>query len=246
MVVLVRRKSISILVIGLLVLGATYGAYLYAFHPNLSNWQKEKIVVTDVSTKSKVVALSFDDGPDPINTPLILEALERHEVKATFFVLGIKAERYPLLIKEILSKGHEIGNHTYSHPDFHNQSNKFILNEIKKCNDIIYKLTGQFPSLFRPPGGFLSYSLVELVKNEGLTVAYWTYQQDSRDWQEGKSATQISSHIEKHISPGQIIILHDGAPNGIETAKALDILIPKLKKEGYDFATITELINLGK
>lgn len=245
MVVLVHRKSASILIIGILFLGLALGAYKYAFHPNLSNWKKEKIVVTDLDTDTKVVALSFDDGPDPINTPMILEALERHQAKATFFVLGIKAERNPLLVKKIFTDGHEIGNHTYSHPDFHNQTDKFILEEIKKCNDIIYKLTGQVPPLFRPPGGFLSHSMVELVKNEGLTIAYWTYQQDSKDWK-GKSATQIATHIENNIKPGQIIILHDGAPNGIETAKALDILIPKLQEEGYDFITITELINLGK
>ncbi|NLB88652.1 MAG: polysaccharide deacetylase family protein, partial [Syntrophomonadaceae bacterium] len=241
----VHRKSLSILIVGILILGVAFGAYKFAFHPNLSNWKKQKIVITDVDTDVKVVALSFDDGPDPINTPLILEALERHNAKATFFVLGIKSERYPFLIKKIIADGHEIGNHTYSHPDFHNQSEESMLKEIKKCSDIIYKLTGQFPSLFRPPGGFLSHDLVDLVKNEGLTIAYWTYQQDSRDWK-GKSAAQISDHIEKHISPGQIIILHDGSPNGIETAKALDILIPKLKEEGYEFVTITELVNLGK
>ena len=84
-------------------------------------------------------------------------------------------------------------------------SDKAMLKEIETCSDIIYKITGQVPSLFRPPGGFLSHDLVDLVKNEGLTIAYWTYQQDSRDWK-GKSAAQISDHIEKHISPGQIII----------------------------------------
>lgn len=245
MVLIVHRKSVSILIMGIFILGITFGAYQYALHPNMSNWKKEKVVITDVNITDKVIAFTFDDGPDPINTPLVLDALKRHNAKATFFILGIRAERYPLLVKQMAAEGHELGNHSYSHPDFNNKSNEFMLEEIRITSDIIYKLTGQVPPLFRPPGGFLSYNMVELVKDEGLTIAYWTYQQDSKDWR-GIKAKQIANHIESRIKPGQIIILHDGAPNGAETAKALDLLIPELKKEGYKFVTVSELIKLGK
>lgn len=243
MILLLRKKNIGFFFTGLFFLFLSFGIYNFALHPNMYKWKKEKIVITDVKTDEKAVSLTFDDGPDSRNTALLLDTLKKHSTRATFFVTGINAEKNPFLLQRMRHEGHEIGNHSYSHADFNYKSTEFILDEIVKTNDIIFRITGQRPTLFRPPGGYLSYDMVDLVRKENLTIAYWTYQQDSKDWR-GIKASQIANHIIRNIKPGQIIILHDGGPNGMETVKAVDMLIPELTKQGYRFLTVSELIKL--
>lgn len=245
MFLLLKRRSISIFFSGILFIGLSLGAYNFAMHPAMNTWIKQKLVINKVETDKKIIALTFDDGPDPVNTPVLLNILKKHNVTATFFLMGARAEKYQKLAQRIALEGHEIGNHTYSHPDFNNKSNDFIINEIKRTDLIIYQLTGQKPHLFRPPGGYLSYALVDFTRYNEITIAYWTYQQDSKDWYNGVKASKIARHIINNLEPGQIIILHDGCPNGLETAKAMDILIPALHKQGYDFVTMSELIKSG-
>ena len=242
---IIKKRSISIFFTGILFIGLSAGAYNLALHPAMKDWVEQKVVINKIDTDRKIVALTFDDGPELKNTAVLLDILKKHNAKATFFLMGAKAEKYPMLVKRIAAEGHEIGNHSYSHPDFNKKNKEAIINEITKTDEIIYKLTGQKPYLFRPPGGYLSYALVDYTKQNNLTIAYWTYQQDSKDWRTGVKASRIASHIVKHIQPGQIIILHDGCPNGLETAKAMDILIPKLRSEGYEFVTMSELIKSG-
>lgn len=241
---MLKKKTVGILFTGILFLGVSLGSINLAAHPNMKNWIEKKLVITKVETKEKVVTLTFDDGPDPTNTPVVLQNLKKHNAKATFFVLGSRAEKYPLLLQEMVNNGHEIGNHSYSHANFNNKDNDFISNEIQKTNDIIYRITMQKPLLFRPPGGYLSYALVDNIsQKEKVTIAYWTYQQDSKDWQ-GGSPESIANHIINNIQPGQIIILHDGCNNGLRTAQAVDIVLNKLCSQGYRFVTMSELIKL--
>lgn len=246
MVLLISKKSIALMFSGLFFLSMSFGAYNLALHPNMQNWIQNKVVITRINTSEKIVTLTFDDGPDPTNTPAVLDSLKKYNAKATFFVLGSKAEAYPVLLQEIINNGHEIGNHGYSHSSLSGKSNDFIKNEIEKTNNIVYRIVAQKPVLFRPPGGFLSYELIDISKNQELSIAYWTYQQDSKDWVTGKSASLISGHIIKNIEPGQIIILHDGCLNGLQTAEAVDIILNKLTKEGYRFVTMSELIKAEK
>lgn len=240
MLIYVRKKSAFFMLSCLFIICFSIGAYRLTLHPNMENWKREKIIITEVATDQKILALTFDDGPDPINTPLLLDFLKKHQVKATFFVLGKYAEKYPSIIKRMAEEGHEIGNHSFSHPDFNRENRQAIQEQIKKTNQIILSLTGSKPRFFRPPGGYLSYEMVDLVKEEKMIIGYWSYIQDPKDWQ-GKKAEQIAGYIINHVKPGQIIILHDGGPNGGETALAVDILVPALKKEGYSFVTLTEL-----
>ncbi|QGT99741.1 Putative polysaccharide deacetylase [Candidatus Syntrophocurvum alkaliphilum] len=240
----IKSKAITFFISGILFISLCLAVFNFGAHPYFQNWKKEKVLITEVKTEKKAVSLTFDDGPDPINTPVVLDNLKKHNAKATFFVMGSRAEKYPDILKRIASEGHEIGNHSYSHVDFNHKDNKFLLNEIERTNAIIYQITRQKPSLFRPPGGYLSYALVELTKDKDITIAYWTYKQDSKDWR-GVRANQIANHIIKNIEPGQIIILHDGTPNGLETAKAVDILVEKLSNDGYEFVTMSELIRIG-
>lgn len=245
MFVILRKKTLGLLLSSVLFLGFSLGAYKYAAHPNMQNWKDQKLVITDVKTSQKLVSLTFDDGPDPQNTPAVLDVLKKHNTVATFFLIGSRAEKNPALVKRIASEGHEIGNHSMNHTDYNGKNIEFIRNEIKQCNDLIYKICKQRPELYRPPGGYLSYDLIALTQKEKLKIAYWTYQQDSKDWRSGKKPSQIADHIVKHIKPGQIIILHDGSPNGLASAQALDILIPELKSLEYKFITMGELLRMG-
>ncbi|MEA4924121.1 MAG: polysaccharide deacetylase family protein [Syntrophomonadaceae bacterium] len=242
---LFRKRTLAFIFTGIFLLG--FGTFNVALHPNMDQWKQEKLVITQVKTQQKAVALTFDDGPDPARTPVVLANLQKHNVHATFFVVGNRAEKYPELLQQIAAQGHEIANHSYTHNYAAFQSNKaeVFQEEIDKTNSIIKNLTAQTPSLFRPPGGYLSDSLVEFTKQNQITIAYWSWQQDSKDWKVGNSSSSIASHIIQHIQPGQIILLHDGGDNGLQTAQAVDMLLTQLMDEGYQFITMSELIKLG-
>lgn len=244
-----KQRLKPLMLLTLIISGVSLGSLTIAHHPNLTTWEKEGTLIRKVAVCENVVALTFDDGPDPINTPVLLEVLQRHQARATFFVMGERAQKYPQIVRQIAANGHEVGNHSYSHADFNRLNREQILEEIRLTNQIIAELSGQTPRLFRPPGGYLSYEMVDLTVDEGMLVAYWTWQQDSKDWRRGKPANKIAAHIIKNISPGQIIILHDAGENGMQTAKAVDILLTKLEQEGYRFVTMGELLateNLNK
>jgi polysaccharide deacetylase family sporulation protein PdaB len=244
MILLIKKRNFHLLFMGILLFSVSIGTYNLALHPHMREWKQQKLVITDVKTSQKVVALTFDDGPDSTNTPALLDILKKHHVKATFFVIGTRAEKNPKILKQIAKDGHEIGNHGYTHFKDRSRKEDYMRYEIRKTNEVINELTGQTPCLFRPPGGYLSDALVALTQKEKIQIAYWSYIQDSKDWR-GASAQAISKHIIKHIKPGQIIILHDGASNGLQTAKAVDILVDKLSQQGYSFVTVSELMKLG-
>ncbi|MEQ8200786.1 MAG: polysaccharide deacetylase family protein [Syntrophomonadaceae bacterium] len=246
MIITIRKRTLGLLFTGIFLLGL--GSYNIALHPNMNQWKSEKKVVTLVATNEKAVSLTFDDGPDAETTPAVLDSLARHNVRATFFVVGYRAEKLPLLLKTMAAQGHELGNHSYSHnySQFKKNDIAIFQSEIEQTNTIISQATGKTPALFRPPGGYLSDKMVEFVNNYPMTIAYWTWQQDSKDWRSGNKAEDIARHIVANIRPGQIIILHDGADNALETARAVDLLLTRLTADGYRFVTMSELIQLGK
>lgn len=245
MILVMRKKNIALFLSAMVFFGLSWSSYRLATHPAMKKWQQEKILISQVKTSDRVVALTYDDGPDPVNTPAVLDALKKHHAQATFFVLGKRAVNHPDIIKRINREGHEIGNHGYNHPDYNKYNKQAISDDITKTSDVIRKMTRKNPSLFRPPGGYLSYDMVDICKNNNLTIAYWTYQQDSKDWRNGVQAGQIAGFITKRLQPGQIIVLHDGAPNGLQTARATDLLLTNMEKQGYRVVTTSELIEMG-
>lgn len=242
MIISIKKNRLVQVVSAILFIGLSIGYFQFAAHPMMNKWEQEKILVSRVNTSLPVVALTFDDGPVEETTGAVLDALQRHHAHGTFFLLGQRAENQPELVKRMIREGHEVGNHSYSHTDYNRLKTPAQMEDICRTNQIIESISGQPVRLFRPPGGYLSVAMVEKCRAAGLTIAYWTYQQDSKDWRNGTKAGSIARSILGNLEPGQIIILHDGAPNARETAKALDILLPELNKRGYSCVTLSELM----
>lgn len=192
------------------------------------------------SREEKMIALTFDDGPHPKETNQILDVLCKYNVKGTFFVVGKHANWYSEPLIRAAKEGHEIGNHTFSHPDISNLSSDDITREIKECEDTLVKLTGKKTTLFRPPyGSYNKEKLGEIAKKSGYKIILWTTI-DAKDWK-NPPPSQIANIIINKAENGDIILLHDyGTEN---TVKALDMIIPKMIEKGFKFVTVSELIN---
>ncbi|MBB6175638.1 polysaccharide deacetylase family sporulation protein PdaB [Anoxybacillus tengchongensis] len=199
-------------------------------------------IVWNVPTDEKMVAITFDDGPDMLYTPDILTILKQYDAKATFFVVGFRAEKYADIIKRQMDEGHEIANHTYKHLDFRGKSKQTIEEEIKKSEDVIYQITGKRPTLFRPPLGYYNKRIIDIAKQRGYTVVMWSKHQDTYDWQ-NPGTSRIVRRVISHIQPGQIILFHDhGSGSRKQTVQALKEILPILKEKGYTFVTVSELL----
>jgi len=192
-------------------------------------------------TSKKVVALTFDDGPDERFTPPILDVLNKYNITATFFLLGTRVEKYPNVANRIVQEGHDIGNHTYWHPDLTKTGVQNLEWEIEKNEKTIKSVTGVKTDLFRAPYGALNESLVKKLGEVSYRGIGWSV--DSEDW-DGLSADQIKKNVIQAIHPGAIILLHSAGhwtQDLSGTVDALDELIPYLQEEGYEFVTVSEL-----
>jgi cellulose synthase/poly-beta-1,6-N-acetylglucosamine synthase-like glycosyltransferase/peptidoglycan/xylan/chitin deacetylase (PgdA/CDA1 family) len=199
----------------------------------------------------KRVVISFDDGPDPQWTPKILDVLKQYNVKAVFFTIGLEAEKYPGILKRIYREGHEIGNHTFTHPDISNISTQYARVELNLTERLLAAKLGIKPVLFRPP-----YSVdqepdtadevrpLELTQSMGyITVGDKI---DPDDWHDDPrpSPQQITESVMSQLGHGSIILLHDGGGNRANTVKALSMIIEGLHARGYQIISVHEL--LGK
>jgi len=189
------------------------------------------------NTQEKVVALTFDDGPDPFDTPDILDILKEKEVRATFFVLGKAAQSNPFLLKRLIKEGHEIGNHGFNH----DYQQRRLVEEINYTDQIVFAATGNHTFFYRPPGGLVSKTQLETTKKNGHLVALWSV--DSKDWR-NPGVKQIVDNVMKNVFPGSIILMHDGGYQRTQTVKALGPIIDALKTRGYRLATLSELRTL--
>lgn len=209
-------------------------------------YEKRGEVVWEVPTDEKVIALTFDDGPDPEDTPQILELLKQYEAKATFFIVGNKAEAYPELVSREIAEGHELANHTYHHTYFNRSfpENK-ISEEIRRAEEIIFKASGQKSHLFRPPGGYYNEALVQTARKAGYTVVMWSWHINTRDWAT-PGVSKITSTVLNNVKNGDIVLLHDWVEGKTQTVDALKQILPELKNRGYRFVTISELLTYRK
>lgn len=196
------------------------------------------------SDSEKRVALTFDDGPNPLYTSQILDILERHDVEATFFLIGKNVEAYPAVAREIVERGHQIGNHSFTHPDLLKLNGEHISWEIDNTAKIIEQETGVRPTVFRPPHGFRDPVVMEKARQRNLQVVQWTVM--ARDWK-NPGAEVIADRIVGKIKNGSIILLHDGdglvpGADRSQTVAATELIIDRLQKLGYRFVTVDELL----
>lgn len=197
-----------------------------------------------IDTAKKVVALTFDDGPDAIYTPKILEVLHQNKVPATFFVLGSQVDKHPGVMRWINKAGHEIGNHGYHHYDLNKLTEQEVYDEIKHAERSILKTTGILAQYYRPPGGVMTHDVMNAVQSCGYDIIHWSV--DPRDWSLARTASIIAKSVKTNVSSGDIILFHDGGLNQRQTVAALQELITHLRAEGYRFVTISQLLDAAK
>lgn len=203
----------------------------------------EDIIIKKGNDQDKVVALTFDDGPDKDFTPQVLDILKKNDVKATFFVVGENVGWNPEILKREYEEGHEIGNHTFTHINVSKRGYDDIYKEIDETQQAVKKIIGVEPKLFRPPYRAISKEMCNIVKKKDMNIVLWS-NLDPRDWS-NPGVYYIVDTITSKVQNGTIILLHDY--NNLrntksQTIQALEIVIPKLKEMGYRFVTISELI----
>lgn len=191
-----------------------------------------------IERDGKVVALTFDDGPYPIFTPLLLDQLERLRVPATFFLIGRDAQQWPSLAARIVRDGDEVGDHTYSHPDLDHESPAQVREEILKGRDVLWSLTHD-PSVYwlmRPPHGRFNEQTLRVAQSLGYHVVLWT--DDSGDF---RTVTPIAliDHVERYATRPDIILLHSGK---LATIEALPALVALFRANGYRFVTVSAML----
>jgi peptidoglycan-N-acetylglucosamine deacetylase len=214
--------------------------------------------VTNGPTNRRVVALTFDDGPNPPYTGRILDVLQHEHIHATFFVVGRAVQAYPSLVQREVIERNAVGNHTWDHPHLIVMRRSAIHASLQRTDAAIYAAAGVHTRLMRPPFGARDWSVMQVTRKLGYTVIMWSVPL-ARDW-EYPPAKVIAQRILSHVSDGSIIVLHDGNRGQLcaqqhlsphicdrtQDIQAAQIIIEQLKREGYRFVTIPELIALGK
>lgn len=194
--------------------------------------------------RRRSVALTFDDGPSE-GTLSILEYLQRESVWATFFQCGMNVRRLPKIAGDVAAAGHQLGNHTYSHPKLPFKSREFIAREFTEAQRVILGETGIAPMILRPPYGFRWVGMREVQQRLSLLGVMWTVIGYDWCWSPGR----IASHVLSHVEPGGIVCLHDGRgvkknPDVSATLRAVKQIVPVLKDRGYSFEVISDLMHV--
>lgn len=195
--------------------------------------------------KEKRVALTFDDGPDSVYTPQILDILKERNVKATFFLIGNRVETFPDIVTRMVQEGHIIGNHTMTHPVIVKLSNTKVQENILQAEEALSKIIGYRPALFRSPYGSLNPAKIELLNNLNYKIIAWNV--DSLDWK-SLTAEQVKFNILENVREGSIILQHSAGGEGENltgTVEALRDVIATLQKENFQFVTIPQLLNIS-
>jgi peptidoglycan/xylan/chitin deacetylase (PgdA/CDA1 family) len=196
---------------------------------------------TAANVDGPFIAMTFDDGPSPENTPRLLKMLRDRNIKATFFLIGQNAAEYPDVVRQILADGHEVANHSWSHPVLSRLSDERVSTEITKCQEAIRDASGATPTLLRPPYGALSARQRDWIQSQfGLNIILWSV--DPLDWRRPGAAV-ITNRIIGGAHPGAIILAHDIHK---QTVDAMPATLDSLLQKGYQFVTVTELLAMNK
>jgi peptidoglycan-N-acetylglucosamine deacetylase len=186
------------------------------------------------------VALTFDDGPHGQKSVDLLNILRKLAVPATFFVVGMEARKYPEILERMVLDGHELGNHTYHHYRLPRIPLEEVAPELNMTRDLIYSIIGMKTRLVRPPGGEYNPAIQRVIEQNGYANILWT--NDPADYAAGRTPQQIENFVMRDITPGGIILLHDGVKS---TYASLPSMVARIRAKGYIFVTVSELIQRG-
>lgn len=193
---------------------------------------------------SRLLALTYDDGPSAKWTPALLEVLARHDVRATFFMMGRHVEQQPAIARAVASAGHVVGNHTYAHPNLIFSSAAQLIAQLDDCDRTLTQVVGEHSDLFRPPFGGRLPDTLRTARVRGYVPVMWSV--TAYDWKP-YSPEKIEHTVARQIRGGDVILMHDGGHRSPDadrsaTVAATDRLITRYKAEGYGFVTVKEMI----
>jgi len=230
----IRRYHAILLGVALLLSGAV----------SYSSWESHPYQLSrpeiGVVPRHPWIALTFDDGPHPVMTERLLSALKDEGVPATFFIVGKMAVRHPEIVQEIARQGHEVANHTFSHPNLARLDSKDVLNELAQTRAVIQKLTGQDSRLYRPPGGDYSRQSLNIASKAGYHMVLWDILTKDVN---GAPAAVMQRHILNNATDGAIVLMHSGVQTTVEM---LPGVIEGLRREGYHFVTVSQILGFDR
>jgi peptidoglycan/xylan/chitin deacetylase (PgdA/CDA1 family) len=184
--------------------------------------------------------MTFDDGPSATLTPKLLDLLAAHHIKATFFVIGENVAEHPEIVERAAREGHEIANHSWSHPNFGKMSDESVRSQLSRTDDAIRNATGTRPTLMRPPYGSITPRQKRWIHDEfGYQIILWDV--DPYDWKR-PGPSVVRNRILKETRPGSIVLSHDIHPGTIE---AMPSTFDQLQAKGFEFVTVSELIRMA-
>jgi len=214
------------------------GYVLYNFYRDLQKRQPNIIVHGDGSRRE--IALTFDDGPHPRDTPQVLDVLAKHNIHATFFLVGRYIEQHPHLVKRIHEAGHQLALHCYRHLPFPIENDSTLKGQLIRSRNAIANACGISPKTIRhvrPPYGFFTAKTLSMLNEWGYQMVLW----DNMPLHFIQPAQWTVQQIRDNVLPGSIIVLHDGNGHGAKVSSILDTILPMLKDKGYNFIKIDEM-----
>jgi len=236
-VYILQRRLLSIVLCTVLVLGGLMfysrtneGSIVSVF----SN--QKRLPIYSVETEEKRIAISFDAAWGDEFTDDILDTLDKYNVKTTFFLVEFWVDKYPDMVKKIYDRGHEVGNHSSTHPHMSKLTKDQIINELKTTGDKIAKITGKDPVVFRPPFGDYNNLLIETAEELNYHTIQWDV--DSLDWKE-MGVQPVVDRVTRNVKKGSIVLFHNNAKH---VSGYLPLVLEKLQEQGYEIVPVSDLI----
>lgn len=232
------RVKQTVLVLGLAVVSLAYTA-MSTDATLMAAVTTRELPVYNVDTEEKVLSISFDAAWGSAHTEGILDILDQYDVKTTFFLVGFWAEKYPDLVAELVARGHEIGNHSATHPHMAQLSQAQIREELRKCSELVRSITGVPTTLFRPPYGEYNDDVVRVSREEGYECVQWNV--DSLDWK-NLGVQDMITKCTRDVNPGDIVLFHNDSKYILD---ALPRILEYYTQAGYKIVPVSQLLLTG-